>query len=171
MPRPLLVAAALLSCGATWAQTGEMQALAEAYRRNHDALMHYAWTQRTEVRVDGTLRETILSRLHYAPDGEIERVADGRREKGGKKAGGLSRELRDLIRTYTQFTSGQMQGAFARASIFPDEGERAGMVRVEARSVVRQGDSLLFWADAVTHRPRRLEILTSLDGDPVRCAP
>lgn len=166
--RPLLFLAALFACGPLLGQTGEMQALAEAYRRNHEELMHYAWTQRTEVRVDGALKETILARLHHAPDGEIERVEDGRKEKGGRKTDGLSRELRNLIRAYTRFTPGQMRGAFARASIFPGEGERAGLVRVEARSVVRQGDSLLFWADTVTRRPRRFEILTSLDGDPVK---
>ena len=37
-----------------------------------------------------------------------------------------------------------------------------------ARGVIRQADRLDLWVDNLTNRPQRLEVLTSLEGEPVR---
>jgi hypothetical protein len=163
------------------AQTGELRALSETYRRDRLELRDYDWTQRTEVTVNGEVTERTVARARYDPDGHLQKTPIGekdkkkvrgpirgrRAKKKQKKAAEFTRDLRGLIHSYTQFTPQQMRSAFARASVFPGEGDTEGMIRVQARSVVRQGDSMSMWADAATRRLRRFEILTSLEGEPV----
>jgi hypothetical protein len=177
----VLLLAACFGAMPAVAQTGELRALIETYRRDRLELHDYVWKQRTEVAVNDEVTERTLARVRYDADGRLQKTpideTDDKRVRGPvrrhrakkqqKKTAEFIESLHGLILSYVQFTPQQMRSAFARASVFPGEGETEGMIRVQARSVVRQGDVMSLWADAATRRLRRIEILTSLEGEPV----
>jgi hypothetical protein len=176
------ILAALLAAEPAAAQSGQLRLMGETFKRNRQELHAYGWTQRTEVTVNGEVKELTLTRLRYDLDGNLQKTAIGeqkdkkvrgpirkrRAKKKQKKAAAFNQDLRDLIRAYTQFTPQQMHSAFSRASVFPGQGDTEGMIHVQVRSVVREGDSMLMWADALTGRMRKFEIMTSLEGEPVK---
>ena len=58
-----------------------------------------------------------------------------------------------------------MHSVFARAGEWRGQGATEGVTRVQARGVVRRGDSMDIWVDSRTRRLRKVEIRTSLDGE------
>lgn len=156
------------------------RAVAKTHERNREALEQFSWTSRTEVRSGGELQAVLLVRSCYDRSGKLHRatirdaqdtdargpIRKHRANRRRKKADELHRKLRELIRTYTDFSSEARYAVFSRASVVPVQDEE-DLVRVQVRNLVRQGDSMHVWADALTHRLRRLEIVTSLDGEPV----
>ena len=178
----LLLLVALLDGGPALAQPGDLRAMAREFKAAQDELRSYAWTRRTEVRIGGKLKEVTLTRVGYDRDGIRQETAVGETEPGKtrgpirkrrakkkkKKAAAFNADLQELIRNYTQFAPEQMRSVFERASIFPGVGQAQGTIRIQVRNVLRQGDSLYIWADEVTRHVRKFEILTSLDGDPVK---
>jgi hypothetical protein len=178
----VVILAAFLGALPAGAQSGQLRAVGETFKRNRQELHDYTWTQRTEVTLNGEVKELTLAHMRYDLDGNLQRtpiseqedkkvrgpIRKRRAKKKQKKAAELNQDLRDLIRAYTQFTPQQMHSAFSRASVFPGQGEAEGMIRVQVRSVVREGDSMYMWADALTSRMHKFEILTSLEGEPVK---
>jgi hypothetical protein len=173
----LLVVAAVLACLPASAQRGELMVIARTFKTNQEQLQSYSWTERLEVRVADTVTE--LARLHvrYDPDGNLQKTLieepeapPPRRKRARqkrKKTSEFRQNLRELILTYTQFSPKQVHSMFDGAGIFPGVGESAGMLRVQAHSVVREGDWMYLWADEVTKRLRKIEIRTSLEGQPI----
>ena len=178
------VAIALLTAvsgpGFAVAQSGQMWAMAETYKRNQEELRSYRWKSRTEVTVGGKVKELTLFRVRYDLDGKLHKTPIGtdepepkvrgpirrrRAKKKLKKAGEFNQDLRELIRSYTQFTPRQMHSVFARAGEWRGQGVTEGVTRVQARGVVRPGDTMDIWVDSRTRRLRRVEIRTSLDGE------
>jgi len=169
-----LLLAAVWGPGSAVAQSGQMWAMAETYKHNQEKLQGYSWSSRTEVTVGGKLKELTLFRVRYGVDGELHKTPLGTQEPQQKKRGdrkklkrasAFNQGLRELIRSYTQFTPRQMHSVFARAGEWPGAGPTEGVTRVQARGVVRQGDSMDLWVDSRTRRLRRVEIRTSLDGE------
>lgn len=178
----VVILAACLGTGLAVAQSGQLRAMGETFKRNRHELRDYTWTRRTEVTVKGEVKELTLTHMRYDLDGNLQQTPIGeqgkkkvrgpirkrRARQKQKKAAAFNQDLRDLIRAYTQFTPQQMHSAFSRASVFPGQGDTEGMIRVQVRSVVREGDSMFMWADALTGRMRKFEIMTSLEGEPVK---
>ncbi len=170
---------AVLGSGSAVAQSGPMWAMAETYKRNQEELQSYRWKSRTEVTVGGKLQELTLFRVRTDLDGKLHKtpietdqpepkvrgpIRRRRAKKKLKKAAEFSQDLRELIRSYTQFTPRQMHSVFARAGEWRGQGATEGVTRVQARGVVRRGDTMDIWVDSRTRRLRRVEIRTSLDG-------
>lgn len=178
----VVMLAAFLGGDLVGAQSGQLRAMGETFKRNRQELRDYTWTRRTEVTLNGEVKELTLTHMRYDRDGNLQNTPIGEQEekkvrgpirtrrasKKRKKAAAFNQDLRDLIRAYTQFSPQQMHAAFSRASVFPGQGATEGMIRVQVRSVVREGDSMFMWADALTGRMRKFEILTSLEGEPVK---
>jgi hypothetical protein len=134
--------------------------------------------------VDGELIETTLARVRHDENGNLEETtlvdpddktarspkSKRRARKKAKRATELSQDLGELIRSYTRFTPGRIDSVLGGASVFPGQGDAAGTIRIEARSVVREGDTMLVWADSLDQRLRKVEIVTSLEGEPVEVA-
>jgi hypothetical protein len=174
--------AILLASGTAAARPAQVRAVGDAFKRDAKALQDYTWTSRTEFSVNGEVKELTLARVRYDANGNLlstpldgtsrgEAGPQERRRRPGRRqrrVAARGRELRELIRAYTEFTPEQMHSAFARASVFPGHGEGEGLIRIQVSGVVREGDSMQMWADALTKRMRRFEILTSLEGEPVR---
>ncbi len=171
---------AVSGSGFAVAQSGQMWAMAETYKRNQEELQSYSWKSRTEVTVGGKVKELTLFGVRYDLDGKLHKTPIGtdepepkvrgpirkrRAKKKLKKAADFNQDLRELIRSYTQFTPRQMHSVFARAGEWRGQGATEGVTRVQARGVVRRGDSMDIWVDSRTRRLRKVEIRTSLDGE------
>lgn len=170
-----------VTCLPALAQRGELMTIARTYKTNLEQLQDYSWTQRMEVQVNSEVRQLSLAVVRYDLDGVIQKtpiteteekkvrgpIHKKRAKKQRKKSGEFNQGLRDLILTYTEFTPQQMHSVFDRAGIFPGVGDSAGMLRVQAHGVVREGDWMYIWADEVTKRLRKIEIRTSLEGQPI----
>ena len=177
---PFAVAVGLV-CLPVLAQRGELMTIARTFKTNLEQLQNYSWTERMEIQVNGEVTEFALSHVRYDLDGNLQKtpikeaeedevrgpIRKKRAKKKRKKASEFNQDLRDLILTYTQFTPQQMHSVFDRAGIFPGVGDSAGMLRVQAHGVVREGDWMHIWADEVTKRLRKIEIRTSLEGQPI----
>jgi hypothetical protein len=168
----LLLPAILLAIGPLSAQQGDLRLMASRYKADREALREYDWSRRTEVEVNGELRETTLSRLRYEQQRLVEMPAEDppqsrRARKSRKKTAEFIARLRELTDSYTEFTPEQMRTLFERASVFPGTGAAEGTLRVQMRSVIRKGDTFYIWADEGTKRLVKFEILTSIEGRPV----
>ena len=51
----------------------EFGEIADAFRRNLDALRGYSWTSKIEYRIDGALRSTEVYRMHLDSEGSAQR--------------------------------------------------------------------------------------------------
>lgn len=157
------------------AWTARLEAVGRMLERNAEELAHYSWKSRTEIRVEGELVQTTLVRASYDRVGMLVETplpgdagtAQGSR-KLKKKVLTFHEELRALTRSYFDLDPQRIQAALDRAHAWEGQGERGNLLRVQARGVIRQGDTLDLWIDSATNRPRRLEVLTSLQGEPVR---
>ena len=49
----------------------EFGEIADAFRRNLDALRGYSWTSKIEYRIDGALRSTEVYRMHLDSEGKL----------------------------------------------------------------------------------------------------
>lgn len=168
----ILLLTAVSSSGFAVAQSGQMWAMAETYKRNQEELQAYSWKSRTEVTVGGKVKELTLFRVRYDLDGKLDKTPIGtgeirtrRAKKKLKQAAALTQDLRELTRSYTQFTPRQMHSVFARAGEWRGQGATENVTRVQARGVVRHGDSMDIWVDSRTRHLRKVEIRTSLDGE------
>lgn len=61
-----------------------------------------------------------------------------------------------------------MQRFIATAIVTPEMSRQQKLVRISGANVLRPGDSMTLWIDAVTRRQRRVEIQTMLDRKHVR---
>jgi hypothetical protein len=176
------VALVLVPCwGLTHAQVGKLQVIAQAFQENRKELTQYHWKSRTEVSLDGEVQQIDLVDVCYDGQGRLRKMpvesedrpgAGSARRRAGKKqrrkVAEMAANLEDLIQSYTELDPQRMQAALSMAHVWEGEGEQAGTARVQARGVVRQGDAWNMWVDSVTRLPLRFEILTSLEGEPVR---
>jgi hypothetical protein len=159
-------------------QAGQLRALAIRYQQDLEQLKSYSWKSRTEITVEGETQEISLLQMRHDADGKLQQAPIGddtggppRKRRSTKiqtKAAKFMEDLRALIPSYTRFTPKQMHTVYGDAKVFPEEGDAAGQLRVQIRGVVRQGDSMYIWADIFNHQLRKLEINTSLDGQPVK---
>jgi hypothetical protein len=169
------LAISLLGSAAAVAQTAQLQAVGRMLVQNQERLQRYSWSARTEVTVGGELQHVSRSRVAYDSDRTLKRtpleeaqVQPRRSGKLNKKTRAFLYELEQLTETYNSLDPATITSALARAHAWEGQGEQGRDLRIQVRGVVRQGDTLDLWVDTVTRRPRLLEVLTSLSGEPVR---
>jgi hypothetical protein len=157
------------------AGTARLEAVGRMLERNAQELARYSWKSRTEIRVEGELVQTTLVRASYDRVGmlvETPLPGDAGTAQGSKKLKKkvltFHEELRALTRSYFDLDPQRIQAALDRAHAWEGQGEQGNLLRVQARGVIRQGDTLDLWIDSATNHPRRLDVLTSLQGEPVR---
>jgi hypothetical protein len=159
------------------------QRFAHAQRENALALRKYEWKARTEIRKDGETKRIQLELMRYDLNGNVQKTPIsstpepelpkfGLRKAIAKKKMGEFKdkleELSALARSYSELAPDTMQRFLATATVTPEITAQQKLVRVEGRDVLQRGDSLTLWIDAISHKQRRVEIQTSLDGKPVR---
>jgi len=159
------------------ARTARMEAVARMLGRNAQELARYSWKSRTEITVAGKLLQVSLVQASHGRDGvlietplpsESGSAQDSKKLK--KKVRAFYEEIQALTRSYFDLDPRQIQAALDRAHAWEGQGAQGDLLHIQARSVIRQADKLDLWIDSATNRPQRLEVLTSLQGEPLRLA-
>jgi hypothetical protein len=169
--------AALLCVGAT--ASDDLEQIAATFAANRERLRGYGWRSGTELTVDGETMSLGPYEVRYDSRGElvrtpvpVERGPDGRnRRPSGRKRQQYEKllvSLRALIDSYVEPDPRTARQLYSDATVWEGDARSEGMSRIQARDVLRKGDSVSLWLDAVTRTPQRLEILTSSGGEPVR---
>ncbi|HKQ52466.1 MAG TPA: hypothetical protein VJT74_08865, partial [Pyrinomonadaceae bacterium] len=155
--------------------------LAEAQQENARALRQYNWKSRTEVRKGGETKSTKLYLTRYAADGTLQQTLISESSQSIPKFGlrgmiarkkkddfvELLGELGALAKSYGNLAPDRMQQFMAGATVTPEGGAQARLLRIHGRDVLRPGDSMTVWVDAATRRQRRVEVLTTFDEKPL----
>lgn len=177
----LVLAVIVMACSSVPGQ--QYDKFAQAQRANAEALREYNWWSRTEVRKDGETKSVRLYLMSYDLDGTIRQslisgsqpqqiptrglrglVAKKKKEEFVETLDGLGA----LARTYGNLAPAELRSFMAGAAVTPEASARQSLLRIEGGDVLRPGDSMTIWVDALTRRQRRVEVRTSYDGKPVR---
>ncbi len=143
----LAICLSLMATGAPAAPAPDARAVIESFERNRQDLRDYHFQSRTQVLFAGEVVER--------PTRKVE-----------KKIAETREHLDALIGEYTEIGVERMQSVFADARV--TAGGPGALTLIQARDVIRRGDSLKIMVDAETLVPRRFELLTSLEGEPVQ---
>ncbi len=76
--------------------------------------------------------------------------------------------LAELVAGYTGWEPGRNEVVFSRAALPAETPAGTGQTLLQVGDVVRPGDLVDAWIEPASLRPRRIEVLTELDGEPVR---
>jgi hypothetical protein len=144
-----------------WAQSPVQQKLAmvkAAVAQNKADLMHYIWTEQTNVMLNGEVKKTTNYQCMYGPDGSVQKTATGgtpppapKRGLRGKIVENKVEDLTDymqragnLVKQYVPPNPEQMQAAFQQgnATIGADGPE---VIQIQFKNYVKPGDSMVFY--------------------------
>jgi hypothetical protein len=170
----------------------------QAQEANRAALRDYTWKSRTELTIDGESRQVRLDQVRYDFDGVLQRTRIGgsgseqsaapglagviapraigvagviRQRVAARKASDLRTLMQDLnalASSYTQLSPDRLQAFTRTATTRPGAGPDAGLVLLRGTGVLVADDAMSIWLDPAAATLRRIEIVTSLDGHPVR---
>lgn len=170
------------------------QQFAEAQQRNQAALRQYAWQSRTELRVEGEVKQVRLEQVRFDLDGRLQKTAIGggapQAEASSRPgppgpAGALKKrvvakkkeEFQDMLadlgrlaESYAHLSPERLKAFGARAVITPGQGIETGSVRIAGHDVAMPGDRMTAWVDGAGQAMRRVEIATFYEGAPVSIA-
>jgi len=153
--------------------------ITEARKANAALMRQYSWTSRTEVIDQGQVKDLRIDTVNYGPDGQLQRstmndqsaplpmgflirrIAEIERQKVEQYLGGL----RGLLEQYTLPTAGNVQDFMNRAKATgPDA---SGLFEMTGQNVVSPGDTFTLFVDPATRHPRKVQVTTTFQGDPV----
>ena len=186
----LLLVLAVIGLALGWsaassAQTGQPAPtnmavrVTEARKANAALMRQYSWTSRTEVIDQGQVKDLRIDTVNYGLDGQLQRstmndqsaplpmgfllrrIAEIERQKVEQYLGGL----RGLLEQYTLPTAGNVQDFMNRAKATgPDA---SGLFEMTGQNVVSPGDTFTLFVDPATRHPRKVQVTTTFQGDPV----
>ena len=181
--RELWLALAIILGAAVAAQAQKYWEFVRAGQVNAKELRQYTWKARTEVRKGGETKSVQLNLVRYGADGALQQtliggttpqqiptrglrgiIARKKKEDFVEMLDGLSA----LAKSYAGLPPEVMQRFIAGATVSPETDVQPSLFRLQARDVLRPGDSMTVWVDALTRRQRRVEIETTFDREPVR---
>ena len=185
LPLLALIVAALGSPAAVSAQaapSGNMDVavrVTEARKANAILMQQYSWTSRTELIDQGQVKDIRIDLVNYGPGGQLQRslindqgtplpggflrrrIAERERQKMEEYLAGL----RDVLEWYTLPTAGKVQAFLSQAKATgPDA---TGAFELTGQNVVLLGDTFSLWVDPLTRHPRKMQVSTTFQGDPV----
>jgi len=153
--------------------------IAEARKANAKLMHEYSWNSRTELIVDGSVKDMRLEQVQYGPDNQLQRIIENEQgaslpfgfirraiaEKKQKEMETYLKGLRGLLDQYTLPTAGKVLDFMDKATTtLADDGR---MILMSGTSVVVPGDSLSIWTDASTRKTRKMQVNTFFQGDAV----
>ncbi|HVP67395.1 MAG TPA: hypothetical protein VMT17_09055 [Anaeromyxobacteraceae bacterium] len=176
--------AALLVSSSALAQGNVPQAAAQTVqvvqsRAQNAALMKtYTWNERTEILVNGQVKDIRIDLVNFGPNGQLQRtllndqsaplpggfirrsIAESKRKDMQKYLDGL----RALLQQYTLPTPGAVMNFLDQATttLSPN-----GQLVVSGTNVVQPGDALTMYLDPATKRIKRATVTTAFQGSPV----
>ena len=153
--------------------------ITEARKANAALMRQYSWTSRTEVIDQGQVKDLRIDTVNYGPDGQLQRstmndqsaplpmgflirrIAEIERQKVEQYLGGL----RGLLEQYTLPTAGNVQDFMNRAKATGPDAN--GLFEMTGQNVVSPGDTFTLFVDPATRHPRKVQVSTTFQGDPV----
>ncbi len=164
------------SAAAQMDMTDIVSKVSKARQENAIKTRDYSWTQRTEVKVKGEVKNLKTEIVRYTVDGELQKTPidetsakapTGLRGKVAKKKMGEMKdwmaELGGLLKAYSLPTAGNLLDFLNNASVSPDGSGR----RLDATGVVQAGDRMSVWIGA-DHKMTKTEVTTQHDGSDVK---
>jgi hypothetical protein len=153
--------------------------ITEARKANARLMHEYSWNSRTELIVDGVVKDMRLELVQYGPDGRLQRIVQN--EQGASLPFGFLRRaiaenkrkemetylkgLRDLLDQYTLPTAGKVLDFMDKATTtLADDGR---LILMSGTSVVVPGDSLSVWTEAATRHTHKIQVDTFFQGEAV----
>ena len=153
--------------------------IAEARKANAMLMHQYSWHSRTELIVDGEVKDMRLEQVQYGPDDRLQRIVENEQgaslpfgfirraiaEKKRKEMETYLKGLRDLLDQYTLPTAGKVLDFMDKATTtLADDGR---LILMNGSSVVVPGDSLSVWTEAATRHTHKIQVNTFFQGDGV----
>jgi hypothetical protein len=156
-----------------------------AQKENADAILHYTWKSRTELKVKGEVKKVKLEQVQHEPDGKLQKIPleesqpQEQQQQGGRRGGRLKQkvvenkkeEFADLMQqlvivaqSYAHIPKEKMQAFLNNAQISAVDEKT---VQVSGRGMLNESDSMNIWLDRGSFMIKRVEIATSLDSKPV----
>lgn len=150
-----------------------------ARKANATLMRQYTWHSRTELIHQGSVKDTRIELVNYAPDGQLQRTVLND-QHANMPIGFLMRAIAEnevqqvktylkgltaLLEQYTLPTAGKVLDFMSQAQVTgPDA---SGMVEMTGHSVVLPGDTFSVWADARTKETRKVKVASTFQGDVV----
>jgi hypothetical protein len=167
------------------AGSGPAVQIAQA-RQANAALMHqYTWQSRTEIMVNGQIKDIRIQQNNYGPYGALQSVSLNDQPSGGTylptPIGFLRRAIADnekqqmeqyltglkgLLEQYTLPGTGKIYQFMSTA--VPAGPDAYGNFTLTGYNVVQPGDSLSITVNGYTRHPRQLQVNTTFQGDAVQ---
>jgi hypothetical protein len=153
--------------------------ITEARKANAKLMHQYSWHSRTELIVDGAVKDMRLEQVQYGPDDQLQRIIENEQgaslpfgfirraiaEKKQKEMETYLKGLRGLLDQYTLPSAGKVLDFMDKATTtLADDGR---MILMSGTSVVVPEDSLSIWTDASTRHTRKMQVNTFFQGDAV----
>ena len=146
-------------------------------RQKNDALMkQYSWNCRTEILVNGAVKDTRIELVNFGPTGQVQRsllndqqsplpygfwmrqlAMDIRQQVEQGLTG-----LRGLLDQYTLPGNGKILQFLGTATIQAPDAN--GLLQLSGGSVVQPGDTMSLWINAAAKQLNRLRIMTYYQG-------
>ena len=164
---------------AAWSQTANAYRLAEARQANENLMKRYGWESRTQISVQGEVKDTRVDSVGYGPDGQLQRnnmsdqqaavqglflahiVASAKKQEVEQYLKGL----RGMLEQYTLASAGAIQTFLNRAVASGPNSQ--GLYQMTGSNVVQPGDTYTLWFNPQTRKPTSIQVSTNYDGGPV----
>lgn len=189
----LTLALVVVACAqSALAQSGQYAAanhavqISEARRKNAALMHHFVWNSRTEIIVNGEVKDTRIEQVQYSPTGQLQhtllndqpassgpmlptpigflRKAIAKKEKQDLET--FLKGLTKLLQQYTLPTTGKILDFMSSAT--PRGPDENGMFQLSGSNVVQPGDNLTIWVNPWTQHVRQVKVHTTSQGDTVQ---
>jgi hypothetical protein len=182
-------AALAFSLGVTSSYAQQKQQFAAAQKQNREALQHYTWKSRTEIKMKGESKSVQLEQVRYDLNAKLQKTpiegapqqeaADAGGKRGGRRGGRLKQKiienkkeefaallksLGQLVAGYAHLPPDEMQAFAEGAAVGPGEGET---LLIKGVNVLQPGDTMSVWIDPSSYMMKRVEIHTAFEEKPV----
>ena len=178
--------ALVLAVAFTAVTAAQQKEFAEAQQANQAALRQYSWKSRTELKVDGEIKQVRLEQVRYDIDGRLQKTLIGGSqapeasrpgppgparaikkqivEKKKEEFKDMLGDLAALAESYAHLSPERMKAFAARAAVTKGQGIETGSVRIQGRDVQAMGDQI---RDGPLVERRQVKA----GGDPLRQLP
>jgi hypothetical protein len=169
---------------ATVAISSQMdQKFAQSQQQNGRALRQYTWKSRTEIKRGGETKSVQLAIMRYTIDGTLQKTLISSTPQRQLPTRGIRSHIAQkkkedfletldslgtLAKSYSELSPDEMQRFMATAIVTPEIGPQQKLFRITGSNILRPGDSMTVWVDAVSRKQQRVEIQTTLERKPVR---
>jgi hypothetical protein len=166
---------------AAWTQapTANAYRIAEARQANANLMRQFGWESRTQISVNGEVKDTRVDSMGYGPDGQLQR--NNLSDQTARVRGLFLRHLiaavdkqqleqyltglRGLLEQYTLPGPGGVQEFLNRAVASGPDAQ--GLFQVTGRGILQPGDVFTLVFNPTTRQPTHVDVSTSFQGEPV----